>query len=336
MPLHLRLGAEDLVRCRFAVSPLCETHEAVRMLGRPHRHGYHRPWLRRTREAAAGLDLSLLWLFMAPGGGYTPDFLGPPPEAPFPASPTFADELARMRATGPAVAHREMARSLACTPGAAEGPLGRSLLADPASAVARLADLTELAWRTLVAPDWPRLRRVLESDIGHRSRQLAGGGLELLFADLHPDLSWTDGVLTVRAPTAPHELRDPGGQGVLLMPSGFVWPDVVSGFAAPWPPAVIYPARGVGDLWQRSLPQPPGALVRLLGVHRAALLADLAEPASTTALAERHGLAVSSVSAHLGVLRATGLLTSARSGRQVLYRRTALGAELTARPPGGA
>lgn len=324
MPLHLRLGPEDLLRCRFAVSPLCETHEAVRMLGRPSRHGYHRPWLRRTREAAARLDLTPLWLFMAPGGGYTPDFLGPPPEAPFTASPAFTEELARVRATDPAVARREMARSLACTPGAAEGALGRSLL----------ADLTELAWRTLVAPDWPRLRRVLESDIAHRSRQLAGGGLELLFADLHPDLSRTDGVLTVRAPTAPRELRDPGGRGVLLMPSGFVWPDVVSGFAAPWQPAVIYPARGVGELWQRSLPRPTGSLVRLLGVHRAALLVDLAEPASTTALAERHGLAVSSVSAHLGVLRAAGLLASARSGRQVLYRRTALGTELTTRPPG--
>ncbi len=330
MSLQLRFGTDDLLRCRFAVSPLCETHEAVRTLRRRRRHGYHQPWLRRTRAAVAGLDLSELWLFMPARGGYTPDFLGPPPATPLTATATFEAELARLRRTDPAVAHREMARSLACTPGAADRGPGREMLADPAGAVRRLADLTERAWQALIAPDWPRLHALLLADIAYRSRQLADGGLAGLFAGLHPDLSWTeDGTLSDRAPGAPPELREPGGRGVLLMPSAFVWPDLVSGFAAPWQPTVIYPARGLSDLWRAGTPTAPDTLVRLLGASRAALLADLADPASTTTLAARHSLAPSSVSAHLTALRAAGLLTSHRLGHQVHYRRTPLGTALT-------
>ena len=324
MPLHMHFGTDDLLRCRFALSPLCETHEAVRTLRRRERHGYHLPWLRRSRDAAAGLDLRPLWLFM-PQPGYTPDFLGRPPATP---SPSFADELALMRGTDPALAREEMARSLAGTPGAAESDLGRELMADPAAAVQRLADLTERAWHALLAPDWPRLRALLEADIAYRSRQLATGGLRALFADLHPDLVWAEGTLTLlnRRGDFFQEQRL-SGQGVLLLPSVFSWPNAVSGFAEPWQPTVIYPARGIGGLWQT--PQAPSdALVRLLGRHRSAILCALDEPASTTALADRHGLAPSSVSAHLSVLRDAGLLTSRRHGHQVLYERTALGIAL--------
>ncbi|MEU8870868.1 DUF5937 family protein [Streptomyces javensis] len=324
MPLHMQFGADDLMRCRFAISPLCQTHEAVRTLRRTERHGYHLPWLRRVREALAGLDLSELWLLM-PGRGYTPDFLGPPPEVPY---APFEDELARMRATDPAAARRELALSLECTPGAAGSARGRAILDDPAAAVQRLADVTEAAWRALVAPDWPRLRSLLEADIAHRSRQLAEGGLERLFADLHPALRWTDSTLTIRNSVVPARTQELDGRGVLLMPSVFVWPDVISGFVPPWQPTVIYPARGVGGLWREPDAVAADALVRLLGASRAALLSGLEEPASTTALAARHRLAPSSVSAHLAVLRAAGLLSSRRQGHQVLYERTPLGMAL--------
>ncbi|RNG27436.1 ArsR/SmtB family transcription factor [Streptomyces botrytidirepellens] len=325
MPLHLRFGKDDLLRCRFAVSPLGQTHEAVRTLRRRERHGYHLPWLRRVRDAVAGLDLSELWLLMPVRGGYTPDFLGRPPEEPY---ASFEDELARVRATDADTAHRELSRSLACTRGAAATPAGAAMLDDPAGAVHRLADLTEKAWRLLVEPDWPRLRSLLEADIAYRSRQLADGGLERLFADLRPGLAWADGTLRVRTRYQAVMNQELGGRGVLLMPSVFVWPDVVSGFAPPWQPTVIYPARGVGRLWREPDAGAAQALGRLLGANRAAVLAALEEPASTTALAHRLGLAPSSVSAHLTVLRAAGLLVSRRRGHQVLYERTPLGMTL--------
>ncbi|MGB8945800.1 MAG: transcriptional regulator, partial [Streptomyces sp.] len=90
MPNRLHFGPDDLLRCRFAVSPLWETQEAVRTLKRPDRHGYHPQWLRRIRGASAGLDLGPLWMLM-PQRGYTPDFLGPPPIGP---AATFAEEIA--------------------------------------------------------------------------------------------------------------------------------------------------------------------------------------------------------------------------------------------------
>ncbi|GAA3622537.1 DUF5937 family protein [Nonomuraea rosea] len=325
MPLRMRLGVDDLLRCRFAVSPLCQTHEALRMLRRPERHGYHRSWLRRMRAAVAGLDLAPMWLFLPPRGGYTPDFLGAPPGEP---SPAFADELARMRSTDPAMARREMARSLACTPGAAESPAGRRVLADPARAVQELADLTERAWHALLAPDWARVRALLEADIAHRTSRLAAGGWEALFTDLHPDLAWADRTLIHRTPHHSPAAQEVDGRGVLLMPSVFVWPDVVSGFAAPWQPTVIYPARAMGTLWQEPAAGAPDALVRLVGRTRAAILAALDGPASTTTLAQRHGLAPSSVSAHLSVLRDAGLLTSRRHGYRVLYERLPLAVAL--------
>ncbi|MEV6949814.1 helix-turn-helix domain-containing protein, partial [Streptomyces sp. NPDC051172] len=72
----------------------------------------------------------------------------------------------------------------------------------------------------------------------------------------------------------------------------------------------------------------PDVLVRLLGRGRAAVLAALDEPATTGALAHRLGLAPSSVSAHLTLLRDAGLLTARRYGHRVLYERTPLGIAL--------
>ncbi|MGW1374520.1 DUF5937 family protein [Streptomyces sp. NPDC002446] len=324
MPLHLHFGADDLLRIRFAVSPLCETHEAVRTLRRADRHGYHTPWLRRMRETLAGLDLTPLWLFMpSPPPGYTPDFLGRPPDTP---TAGFDEELARLRATDPALARAEMAKSLACTPGALESERGRAALADPAAAIRELAEVTERAWQALLAPDWPRLRALLEAEIAYRSRQLASGGLQRLFADLHPLVSWSGDTLTVRTRIDFVQMQDLEGRGVLLLPSVFVWPDVVSGFDPPWQPTVIYPARGIGGLW--SEPETGPALARLLGANRAAVLAALDAPSTTTALAHRLALAPSSVSAHLSVLRDAGLLVARRHGHEVFYERTPLGMAL--------
>ncbi|MFC9942129.1 ArsR/SmtB family transcription factor [Streptomyces pratensis] len=325
MPFHLYFDESDLLRCRFALSPLWETQEAVRTLHRPGRHGYHLPWLRRIGEGAAGLDLTPLWLLM-PDGGHNPDFICPPPLGPL---ATFAEEIAAVRATDPAAARDDMALALADTPGGTASPAGRRLLADPARAVRELADLLEQAWRVMVEPHWPRLRALLEADIAFHSRRLAEVGFERLLGEISPQLRWADSTLTVAGTRGDHS-RVLGGQGLVLMPSVFVWPDVVGGYEPPWLPAVIYPARGIGGLWTESADRTPAALARLLGRARADVLCALGEPAGTSALAHRLSLAPSSVSAHLSALRAAGLLTSRRYGHQVLYERTPLGIALAA------
>lgn len=287
--------------------PRWETQEAVRVLLRPDRQSYHLPWLRQVRAAAEGLDLRPLWLLM-PAKGHNPDFLSPPPLGP---SVTFEEELARVRATDPEPAREDLRRSLACTPGALESDLGQRMLQDPARAVRELADLYERAWTALIAPHWPRLRGLLEADILFHSRRLAAGGLEALFDGLHPDLHWQPGTGTgtgtgtdtLTIDRHGHHDRTLDGQGLLLLPSAFIWPEVIGGYDPPWQPTLVYPARGIGALWTAPAAATPDTLARLLGRARADVLCALAEPSSTTALAQRLGLAPSSVSAHLRVLQ---------------------------------
>ncbi|WP_432101750.1 DUF5937 family protein [Streptomyces sp. bgisy091] len=325
MPFHLHFDESDLLRVRFALSPLWETQEAVRTLNRPARHGYHLPWLRRIGRDAAGLDLTPLWLLM-PDAGYNPDFVCPPPLGPL---ATFAEEIAGVRATDPATARADIELALADTPGGLRSDAGRRMLADPGRAVQELADLLEQAWHVMVEPHWPRLRALLEADVAFHSRRLAEVGFERLLGDISPQLRWADSTLTVAGTRGNHS-RVLGGQGLVLMPSVFAWPDVIGGYEAPWQPAVIYPARGIGGLWTEPGGTTPDALARLLGRSRADVLCALGEPAGTSALAHRLSLAVSSVSEHLSVLRAAGLLTSRRYGHQVLYERTPLGIALAA------
>jgi DNA-binding transcriptional ArsR family regulator len=343
MSFRMRFAAEDLLRCRFAISPLRETQGAVRTLSRPDRHGYHLPWLRQARTVAAGLDLAPLRL-LVPEAGYGPDFLHPVPEVPLAA---LEDELAAVRAVDPDEARAQIAAALARTPGADRSRRGRAMLADPAGTVRQLAGLYEHVWAALLAPHWPRLRAVLEADVAYHARRLADGGMQRLFTGLHPQLSWVDGTLiTTGAPAQPPEppgldggragaAGDGGdtaqgqgqgqGQGLVLVPSVFFWPEAGSPFDPPWQPTVVYPARGIGGLWEESGPTASTALVRLLGANRAAILSALDAPTTTTALAHRHAMAMSSVSAHLAVLRDAGLLASRRYGHQVLYERTPLG-----------
>ena len=111
------------------------------------------------------------------------------------------------------------------------------------------------------------------------------------------------------------------------MPSVFTWPAAVVVTDRPWQPTIVYPVRGIAGLW--STPQrDPVTLARLLGATRAAVLAGLDAPASTTDLAARLGLSPSGASRHLVALRDAGLLTTARHGHEVRYRRTRLGTAL--------
>ncbi len=59
------------------------------------------------------------------------------------------------------------------------------------------------------------------------------------------------------------------------------------------------------------------------------LLRALAEPASTSGLAARCDLPLSTTSEHLTVLRANGLITTTRTGRYLHHQRTPLGIALS-------
>jgi len=315
-------GRDDPARTRFAVSPLWETMSALRVLLEPRRHAYHLPWLDAVRPDVDRLDLGPL-LMLSPRSGWTPDFLSPVPPGP---GTTIADQLAQVRATPPEQVAREVERSLTQRSGAPVPEAAWRLLDDPAATRAKLADLLEQCWQLLIAPHWPRLRDLLDADLSFRTQTLADYGLERVLGDLHPQARWTGRAIVIdRAPAGRCQLR---GVGLLLMPSVFVWPSLVAVTDPPARPALVYPARGIAELWQPARTRHSDALARLLGRTRAALLESLAEPAPTHTLARRHGLAPSTVSEHLTALHHARLVTSRRHRHSVVYQRTPLGAEL--------
>ena len=78
-----RFGRDDLLRTRFAISPLFELAASLRVLRDPGGHSVHLPWAREARARLAGLDYSLLDA-LHPSGPYAPDFVAPPPQTPLP------------------------------------------------------------------------------------------------------------------------------------------------------------------------------------------------------------------------------------------------------------
>jgi DNA-binding transcriptional ArsR family regulator len=161
----------------------------------------------------------------------------------------------------------------------------------------------------------------------HRGGLLSTSGWSAAIAGLHKRLRWRDGTIELDGIIPGTHHLD--GAGLLLVPSVFVWPHIGAYTEAPWPRALVYPARGTVALWEPSTATPPDALASLLGRTRARLLVALSDPASTTQLAKSLSLAPGAVGDHLAVLRNAGLASRARAGRSVLYRRTPLGDALT-------
>jgi DNA-binding transcriptional ArsR family regulator len=325
---ELRFGPDDLLRCRFAISPIWETQAALEALLTPQRHAALLPWLRAAGPRVADLRLDPVAVLLDRDGapGYVPDFLSPPPVSPL---DDIADGLARIRATPPAQVRRELEWAFV---GRRVPPAGRAMLDHPRAARDRIADLLGDTWDRLLAEDWPRLRDLLDGDVLVRAQQLASGGLERMLDDLHPDVTWRAGSVRVRSPHS--QVRDLDGAGLLFVPSAFS-PAVRVMLDPPWQPTIIYPARGAALLaTRRSTASTRTSLGDLLGRTRASLLGELHRPTGTLALARRVGLAPGTVSEHLAVLRDSGLARSHRTGREVRYSLTPLGhALLGAAPP---
>ncbi|MEO3812417.1 DUF5937 family protein [Sphaerisporangium sp. B11E5] len=310
MGIEWRFGTDDLARMRFAFSPLWELVASLRVLRSPARHSLHLPWLRAVRPRLGGVDLSEVFA-LAPTQGYMADFLTPPPDTPL---PDFSAELDRVRATDPARAAEEA--GWAVTP---DTQAIARFRADPEAGVQRVADTLGAYWEIALAEYWPRVYALLEADVMWRARRFATGGAAELFADLHPSIRW-EGDRLIAAKTY-CDAGDLAGDGLLLVPSAFRWPDIAI-MTLPYRPMLVYPARAVGTLWDQGPTPEPGALAALIGTTRARLLLTLSQPASTTSLARRLSLTPGAVSQHLSVLSGNGLVTRHRQGREVLYHRT--------------
>jgi DNA-binding transcriptional ArsR family regulator len=309
----LRLSATDLSRLRFAQSPLIEVVESLWMLATGRIRAPFHDWHRRVRGRLHAVDTALLG-------------------AVIPGQPMVADFLVTEQATdidrqlsGIADCALEVVRTDLAEVWAGLTP--PSILRDITESAAgprRVADALHAYWSIAIEPEWPRIRAALDDDIAYRTQRLTEGGTAAVFADLHPHLHRKN-------PSFSHSAE----AGLRLVPSVFSWPALLVAPGRSGPPSLVYGARRTETLWSSgSGPEPSShkpdgdAVGALLGHTRAAILARLALPVTTTDLAERLNQSPSTVSHHLNVLRQTGLITSWRSGRRVLYQRTPLGSSV--------
>ncbi|MEV6950633.1 metalloregulator ArsR/SmtB family transcription factor [Streptomyces sp. NPDC051183] len=343
------LGVDDLADTRFAVSPLQETVLSLRVLRDPGLSALHLPWRRSVLASLgslgeagepAALDTALL-LSLVSARRTIPDFLTPRPTS---FAPAFEEELECVRRTSPELVRRDLLAAHAPDPlpeplraATATATATATAIADADAPVIRLRDsvceLLRRYWEIAIKPMWPQMRLLLEADMTHRARQLAVGGARLLFSDMHPNLRWQSGVLHIDKMIGRHSVAA-SGRGLLLVPSVFAHKPAPP-VSPEEPPLLAYPSRGVATLWAPAPIADAPALVALLGAPRAGLLHLLEEPLATVEIARRLRVTPSAVSQHLRVLYDTGLVTRARSGRQVLYRRSPLGDRLAGeRSPG--
>jgi len=328
--LRIDLGVAELAATRFAISPLSETVASLQQLADRDRQAINLRWLRWAADELAKepLDLSHTWPLIVSDRLGWPEFLVP---APLGAGASIEDDLGALRRTTAgqvrASLHRVFGEQLPDTVAA--------LAARPAAGLPAIAAELRAAHDRLIAPHWSRIRAVLDADVTYRAKQLALGGAEKLFTDLHPDLHWHNGQLILggeRWRTDRVVNRGPGG--LVLIPVVLGSRYVLIKKNTSTQTTVRYPARGSGAVWTAGTQAPAGSAIRLIGRARAELLEALHSPATTTDLARALGVTPSAVSQHLRVLHESGLIARERSGRNVLYMTTALGASLiTTSPP---
>ncbi|MER6943185.1 winged helix-turn-helix domain-containing protein [Nonomuraea sp. NPDC000554] len=310
---YLLCTPEDLAKVRFGVSPMGQVVGAFSALGGTVLPPGLSIWTARVRDRyqrllAANPALRAL-IALHQVTDYLPDFYCVPVHG---LGTAFERELEAVRRFPAERAAADLRLSYR----------GRPL--DPALDVPdvsqRVADALEAFWVELLAPDWPRLRALLERDIVQRAGRLAVYGWATVFEGLDIDMVLDgDRVLLGKVGGSSHRL---GGVGVVLMPNAFGTKCVY--LDPPRAYGLTYPAHGVAALWESDAPA-SDSLVALLGRGRAAVLSALDSPASTSQLVAQLSMTLGGVGGHLAVLRRAGLVSRSRSGRSVLYSRTPLG-----------
>lgn len=318
---------------RFSFSPLAEVGASIRLLGLPQSGHPHQPWVQRVRsELAESVDMEMLSA-ACPPSRWPPDYLFAPTE---PSATSINDQLDQLRRYKPERFAGDLRQAWS---GHHQPRTVDVLLEDPGAGLHRLADELGAYWSVAIHPHWSRICAVLEDDVAYRASRSISGGLYELLEDLHPEITISGLRLVIDKP--PHHDEQHHGTALTLIPSVFLYPNLVVGHDESGRFSVIYTARGVGRVWEGG--REPAhtdrdALGSLLGPTRAQILRRLDVPMTTTLIARHLQLTPSNVSQHLTVLREAGLLLSWRTGRDVLYKQTPLAQSLigTTERAGGA
>ncbi|MBC9714752.1 winged helix-turn-helix transcriptional regulator [Streptomyces sp. TRM66268-LWL] len=306
-----------------------------------HPAAHARQWYADARRALPPGQLALLEALVPTDHSNAPDFLTPVPRH----GESLQEVAARIAATPAEEADYQLdiairgrrvwphVRALHESEAAYERwrrpmpPALESVARDGGAAVVSAA-ATAMAtlFENVLAPDWPRVRTVLDADISNRADRMAAYGAAAVLDDLGERMQWTGTELVLERPYS--GVIDWADEGVLFVPATTHVGPVLFAAEHPHPPLLIYRARGIAALGERPAGAAESALAGLVGVTRAALLTTLDTPASTVELSRRTGWSSATVSYHLGILLRAGLVDRSRRGRVVRYARTGLGTAL--------
>ncbi|GAA3143020.1 winged helix-turn-helix domain-containing protein [Streptomyces rameus] len=320
--LRLHFTADDLKNVRILPSPdpmweiVCSMCRLKTDQGRTE-FGAWRDATRDRLRHDERLRLALTPLRgLVPSTGYIPDFLTPDASGELPAAldaigawprHVVADQLDRLNAAQSRLR------------GSVPGP--RADAVDLTGVVRALGTYFD----TLLRPHLPRIRALVGADVSLRSQALLAGGVQGLLESMAPYATWRDPVLEVDYPVS----RDVclRGRGLLLVPSFFCWGRPTAPADPDLPPTLVYPVAK--PPWQPDRGDRRCAS-RLLGRTRAAILEAVAgrgraDGCTSTDIARAVGIAQSSITYQMGVLRDGGLVSSRRSGKYVVHAVTPLG-----------
>lgn len=322
--LLLETPPSGLSRVRFGWSAMGEITRSLWAAGRCDKPPWIRRWWHHVHPQLPPDSVRLLQeLIPISGQAFIPEFL-----LPVPTSASSLDEdLHALVFTSSDLVRAEMVAVTEGLPeqGIAALPRPRTMrLLDQQGEdgyVKALADELHRYWQIAIAPFWPQLHSGLQRELDHRAKQLATSGLDATFNELSPRVRWHTGRLLLDVSLTDHRTAS---ADLWCDASLFLYDRVIQGRKPDGTEMISYSAFRAGSAWQHN-PEASTAQRDLFGPARAALLADLAQPATTADLVTRHRLAASTVSYHLGVLHRSGLLARHRDGKYVYYQRTPLG-----------
>lgn len=311
--LRLHFTAGDLARTRLAdgPDPLWESVLSLHRLRDARTDPVLARWGERVR--CDGAEPLRRLLPLVPARGYFPDFL-----TPAAGTAGFEEGLEAVLTTPRARLREEigvLARSRPLTDWA--GAVGEG----GAQTLARLGTALRDYRRLALDPWWPRIVARVDADRRWRWRTQLLHGTEEMLRTLRPAVRWRPPVLEADYPVQVEVHLE--GRGLLLVPSYFCRRAPVALADPKLPPVLVYPAR-LPD----SRPVSPEHLARLLGHTRAAVLQSLRGGCSTSELAHRAGVSVSSASEHAAVLRDAGLISTSRHRNSVRHALTSMGMAL--------
>ena len=311
--IRLVLNTATATSIRFGISPAMEAVQLTRTIARRVRPlESPEPWVRGAAEKISALGVDELVDTMS-SASYYPDFLHPAPGLGSDRQ-VLERQLSQVRNTP--LAHFEF--ELAMAYGGQSHRWASSSLEEDRNLI---TDQLTRCINVVMKPMWQRVKAIASTDIGARGRRTSTMGLAQVMNGLHSRIRMTDDA--VEYESVVDKEMPVGDAGLILIPSVLGPREVGVGVQPPGPMQITYPAKGSALLYE------PGgdnrALADVLGSTRVSLLAETAEPTTTTDLAMRLGLSPATVSYHLTALSGVGWLTRTRIGRRVEYELSELG-----------